>query len=355
MAERRGAFSWPVHCACPRWTRQYNQVALYAKIHHALIDGGAGVALSKIVPDLVPDPAPREAAGAAATPISLPRTGSADFGSVLVDRALTQMETGLKVAAAMPAMAKAAADSLPGLLDPHKLKQLPQMVPPSTPLNTAISCERSSGTSTLLLKKVKAVAKAAGSEANDVILAVSAGALRRWLQEQDALPDKPLSAAVPVSLREEGNADTNNQAFAMTCRIATDVADPEGRLARVIEASGEAKAMISPLKDFLPHVQNASTPGMPIAMQVLALLYGRSGLSNVLPPTANVIIQCDHVECAGPAGAAVCSRGADAGSVAGVDCRPRHGPEHHRPELYGQDGGRPDRGCQCPARRAAPG
>ncbi len=301
-----------------------NQVALYAKIHHAMIDGGAGVALSKIVYDLVPDPAPREAAGAgtaasdrktsaaelagaiaqtafglwrrpfdkeaAAAPISLPRTGRTDFGSVLIDHALTQVETGLKVAAAMPAMARSAAEALPGLLDPQKLKQLPQMVPPSTPLNTAISSERSFGTSTLSLKKVKAVAKAAGGKANDVILAVSAGVLRRWLQERDALPDKPLSAAVPVSLREEGNADTNNQAFAMTCRIATDVADPKERLARVIAASGEAKAMISPLKDFVPHVQSASTLGMPIAMQVLALLYGRSGLSNVLPPTANVII-----------------------------------------------------------------
>jgi WS/DGAT/MGAT family acyltransferase len=299
-----------------------NQVALYAKIHHAMIDGGAGVALSKIVYDLVPDPAPRESqtaeassgdrktsaaelAGAIAqtafglwrrpfekdaAPISLPRTGRTDFGSVLIDHALTQMETGLKVAAAMPAMAKAAADALPGLLDPQKLKQLPQMIPPTTPLNAAISSERSFGTSTLSLKKVKAVAKAAGGKANDVILAVSAGVLRRWLEEQKALPDKPLSAAIPVSLREEGNADTNNQAFAMTCRIATDVADPKERLAQIIQASGEAKAMISPLKDFVPHVQSASTLGMPIAMQVLALLYGRSGLSNVLPPTANVII-----------------------------------------------------------------
>lgn len=302
-----------------------NQVGLYAKIHHALIDGGAGVALSQIVYDLSPNPAPREKAGfssaaqaepksrkrdvaasvmdtyvnlwarpfnkdAAASPISIKRTGRTDLGSVLLDHLVDQVEVGMKTVAALPVMLKTAGELLPGLLDIEKIKNLPSMIPPATPFNKAISSERSFGTVTLSMTRCKAVGKAAGGKLNDVVLALSSGMLRRYLLALDALPDKPLSAAIPISLREEGNTDTNNQAFAMTCRIATDVADPKVRLETIIAESSKAKAMISPLKNFVPQLTNASVLGAPMAMQVMSLLYGRSGLSDVLPPTANVII-----------------------------------------------------------------
>jgi diacylglycerol O-acyltransferase / wax synthase len=305
-----------------------HQVALYAKLHHALIDGGAGVALSKIVYDLAPDARPVHPAAdgspadqpgskgrtrrrdmaaeiaqttfglwrrpfdkdAGAQPVELPRTGRTDFGSMLIDHAVTQLETGLKITAALPSMVKAAAGTLPGLLDPGKLAQLPALIPPRTPLNATISSERAFGTTTVQLSRVKKLGKAAGGTVNDVVLALSSGIVRQWLAEKGALPDKPLSAAVPISLREAGNADTNNQAFAMTCRIATDVADPAERLQAIIRAASEAKALISPLKDFVPHVQNASALGLPMVMQVMVLLYGRSGLPNVLPMGANLIV-----------------------------------------------------------------
>jgi diacylglycerol O-acyltransferase / wax synthase len=303
-----------------------NQVGIYAKLHHSLIDGGAGVALSQIVYDLSPNPKPRqkakktelgdEAIGksrkrdvaasiidtyatlwarpfnkeAAAGPISIKRTGKTDLGSVLLDHLVDQVEVGMKTVAALPAMLKTAGDFLPTLLDMDKIKNLPKMIPPSTPFNKAISSERSFGTITLSMSRCKAVGKAAGGKLNDVVLALSSGMLRRYLLDLGALPDKPLSAAIPISLREEGNTDTNNQAFAMTCQIATDIGDPKRRLEIIIAESSKAKAMVSPLKDFVPQFTNASVLGAPMAMQVMSLLYGRSGLSDVLPPTANVII-----------------------------------------------------------------
>jgi diacylglycerol O-acyltransferase / wax synthase len=300
-----------------------NKVGLYAKLHHALIDGGAGVALSQIVYDLSPNPKPRKKTepeavttpkarkrdvaasvmdtyanlwarpfnkDAAASPISLKRTGKTDLGSVLLDHLVDQVEVGMKTVAAMPAMLKTAGEVLPGLLNLDTIKNLPAMIPPATPFNKAISSERSFGTATLSIKRCKAVGKAAGGKMNDVVLALSSGVLRAYLLSIDALPDKPLSAAIPISLREEGNTDTNNQAFAMTCQIATHIADPKVRLETIIVESTKAKAMVTPLKDFVPQFTNASVLGAPMAMQVMSLLYGRSGLSDVLPPTANVII-----------------------------------------------------------------
>jgi WS/DGAT/MGAT family acyltransferase len=187
-------------------------------------------------------------------------------------------------------MAGAAVKALPGLLDPAKLGDLRNVVAPRTPLNKSISSERAFGTATISLTRARAVGKAAGGKLNDVVLALSSGVLRRYLLETDSLPKKSLSAAVPVSLREEGDGEANNQAFAMTCQIATHIADPKDRMAMIITESTKSKALISPLKDFIPLVSNASAIGMPMTMQVMALLYTRSGVSDILPPTANVIV-----------------------------------------------------------------
>ena len=307
-----------------------NRVGLYAKLHHALIDGGAGVALSQIVYDLSPNPGPRTKANkageaeetsgkskkkgrarevaasvmntyanlwqrpfdkeAAASPIALKRTGKTDFGSTLLDHVVDQVEVGMKTVANLPAMLKTAGSVLPGLLDVSKLKELPKLIPPSTPFNKAISSERAFGTATLSIKRAKAVAKAAGGKLNDVVLALASGILRRHLLSIGALPEKPLVAMVPISLREDGNSDTNNQAFAMSCPIATHIADPKERLTAIIADSVQAKSVVSPLKDFIPNFTNASILGAPMAMQIGSLLYGRSGLSDVLPPSANVIV-----------------------------------------------------------------
>ena len=296
-----------------------NQVGLYVKIHHALIDGGAGVALTQIIYDTVPNPEPRPKAkaGAKAKPtvreaaataaetyvrlwrspfaggtsqVKLPRTGRTDFGSVLLDHVTNQLEVGINVAAALPGIAGAAAKALPGMLDPSKLGDLRNLIAPKTPLNKSISSERAFGTVTLSLSRARAVSKAAGGKLNDVVLALSSGTLRRYLLETGSLPDKPLSAAIPISLREEGNAEANNQAFAMVSQIATHIEDPKARIASIIAESTKAKALVSPLKDVIPLMTNASAIGVPMAMQVLALLYSRSGLSDILPPSANVII-----------------------------------------------------------------
>jgi diacylglycerol O-acyltransferase / wax synthase len=304
-----------------------NQVGLYVKIHHSLIDGGAGMAITKIIYDTVPNPEPRVRDAAAkpseapkpgpipalvdtastamesylrfwqapfkpdaAGSFSLPRSGRTDVGSVLMDHIAGQVEIGVKLAAALPAMAGTAMKNLPQLFDVSRLSDLRNMAAPTTPLNKSISSERAFATITLPLSRVKALGKAAGGSINDAVMAISAGMLRRYLQESNSLPPRALTAGVPISLREEGNANTNNQVFAMICQLATDIEDPKQRLATIITESGKSKAMVSPFKDLVPLVSNVSTIGLPMAAQVLALLYSRSGLSDVLPPATNVCI-----------------------------------------------------------------
>jgi len=77
---------------------------------------------------------------------------------------------------------------------------------------------------------------------NDVVVSICAGALREWLLERDALPDKPLVALVPVSVRsEEEQGAFGNRVAAMIVPIATDEADPLQRLKRTHELLRGAK------------------------------------------------------------------------------------------------------------------
>jgi diacylglycerol O-acyltransferase / wax synthase len=297
-----------------------NEIGLYSKMHHACIDGGAGAALTSMIYDITPVPReveppsarkvaqePRDIAAnlidsyqqlwtqpfdakAAPKSLELPRTGKSDLGSILFDNAMFQIETAVKFASSVPTMLKSLSDVVGKISDPKSRDSLASMASPPTMLNKTISSERSFAGVSISLSRAKALAKASGGKLNDVVLALSSGVVRRYLLSQGGLPNKSLTAAVPISLREEGNADANNQVFGMICSIATNIEDPKGRLETIIAQSTKSKEMSHPLRALMPQVSNLSMLGAPIVTQILALLYSRSNLSDVLPPAANITV-----------------------------------------------------------------
>jgi diacylglycerol O-acyltransferase len=94
------------------------------------------------------------------------------------------------------------------------------------------------------LARFKRIGVAAGATVNDVTLAVCAGALRKYLEAQKALPKKPLIAMVPVSLHGETDAG-GNQVSLLLANLATDVRDPLKRLMRIVQSTTEAKTRLS--------------------------------------------------------------------------------------------------------------
>lgn len=297
-----------------------NEIGLYSKMHHACIDGGAGAALTSMIYDVTPVPreVPKPTARARAqeprdiasnlmdsyqqlwrqpfgTPnisksIDLPRSGKNDLGSILFDNFMFQIESAVKFAGAVPEMLKSMQDVLGKVAEPKARESLGSMMSPPTMLNKSISSERSFAGTSVSLSRAKALAKASGGKLNDVVLALSSGVVRRYLLEHGALPNKAMTAAVPISLREEGNTDSNNQVFGMVCSIATDVADPKERLETIIAQSTKSKEMSHPLRAFMPQISNISMLGAPMMIQVLSLLYSRTNLSDVLPPPANITV-----------------------------------------------------------------
>ena len=297
------------------------EIGLYSKVHHACIDGGAGAALTEIVYDVTTTPRevakvaapkaaksePREIAttflesyvelwrrptdlGGLIKPIDLPRTGKSDLGSILFDNAVGHFEQTMRVLSGLPSTAKTVNEIVQKIADPKSRENLATMIAPTTPLNRSISSERSFAGVTISLSRAKALAKAAGGKLNDVVMAISSGVLRRYLSEQGALPQRSLTAAVPISLREAGDAAANNQVFGMVCSLASDIEDPKERLLAIIQESSKAKEMSSPLRPLIPHLSNIALLGAPMLVQMLALLNSRSNLADVMPAAANVTI-----------------------------------------------------------------
>ncbi|WP_413916741.1 WS/DGAT domain-containing protein [Candidatus Skiveiella danica] len=102
------------------------------------------------------------------------------------------------------------------------------------------------------LAETKLTAKTFGVTLNDGVMGTTAGALRRQVREYDDLPDKPVVAAVPVSLRAQGDESANIQVSMLRMSLGTDVADPVERLKVIHESSDAAKAMMSRVKTVIP-------------------------------------------------------------------------------------------------------
>lgn len=264
------------------------QVAVYSKMHHAAIDGQAGVAVAKALLSPSASPPPVK------PPRPRPRTnqyqlGVAELAGAAVSNAVTQT---IKLFKSLPAMGRALrsvvypvseADGKRHLALPSNLQLAPR-----TPLNVAITNQRSYAARTLPLAEVKAMAKRSGASLNDIVMAICAGALKRYLADYDCTPDKPLIAGVPVSLREAGNTDANNQVSMMMVNLSTTIADPIERL-RAINASANAgKKFQGSVKDAMP--TDFPSLGVPWIMSGLVSLYGRSRLANRMPPIVNVAI-----------------------------------------------------------------
>src|SRR5439155_9583080 len=135
--------------------------------------------------------------------------------------------------------ARAAADRESPLAAPYAV--------PKTPLAGQLNAGRSLAVQQLDLAGVKRVAKATECTVNDVVLYLSGTALRRFLDVQGRLPDRPLTAAVPVNVRGSDDQRLGNVVSQMYTSLATDVADPRARLEAVKRSAAAGKAHLQSL------------------------------------------------------------------------------------------------------------
>jgi diacylglycerol O-acyltransferase len=245
--------------------------AVYTKIHHALLDGVS--AMRMIRRAMSDDPKDLEAR---------------------VMWALNERSSGKgKAASSRLSGVKGVAESVLGLggsalhLANKGLLQQQLTLPvgaPRTIFNVPIGGARRVAAQSWPIERVMAIKKAAGVTLNDVVLAMCGGALRAYLLEQKALPDRPLIAMVPVSLREEGSANSGgNQVGALLASLATDREDPAERLAEVSASMRKNKAVFKEL----PKLQQVALSAFNVSPLLLSLV--SPALGSAAPPFNLVI------------------------------------------------------------------
>ncbi|HYB44258.1 MAG TPA: wax ester/triacylglycerol synthase family O-acyltransferase, partial [Candidatus Methylomirabilis sp.] len=230
------------------------RVAVMSKIHHAVIDGMSGNEIMGALLDLSPegrerpetftdqaDTPPgdvemlaRGVLGVSRYPLRLLRS---------IPRALPNVSE-VPTLAGIPGMGMAGrvAARVQRMVGRDRVVGHRQLVPPRTSFNGRISAHRRYAFGQLSLDEVKVVKNAHGVTVNDVVVSICAGAVRRWLIEHDELPEQPLVAQTPVSVRREREQGTyGNRILLMTAPLFTNEPDPLRRLRRTHEALVEMK------------------------------------------------------------------------------------------------------------------
>ena len=132
---------------------------------------------------------------------------------------------------------------------------------PRTMLNVPITGARRFAADSWSIDRIRAAAKPFGATVNDMVLAMSAGALRSYLLEQGALPDEPLIAMVPVSLKARGvGDDTGNAVGAILCSLGTHLDRAPDRLDHIQASIRENKSRLEGL-----------TPGQIMALSAVSM------------------------------------------------------------------------------------
>jgi len=264
---------------------QSGQAAYYIKVHHAVLDGQAGVLLAQALFDITPNARPARAAGAkSARPAEHP--GKGELAAAALKHDISQF---IKLARHLPDVVR----TLAGLLKttPGAPKgRLGQNFSfgPKTPINVAITGERGFAALSIPLDLLKQLAVAHEAKLNDIVLALCSGALRRYLAHHRGIPKKPLIAAMPISLRDAGNTDYTTQATMSLVNLNTHIADPIKRLHAIRDAAGAIKELARRARGVLP--TDFPTITVPWILHGLASLYGRSHIADAMPPIANVVI-----------------------------------------------------------------
>ncbi|QLL09549.1 WS/DGAT/MGAT family O-acyltransferase [Mycobacterium vicinigordonae] len=230
--------------------------ALLTKYHHATIDGASGQLMLQIVTDTEPD-APPPGESPSWQPEVLPssvellrrtaiRLAGNPFRAMRVQARIVRQladAAGIRGVASAAGVAGSAVKRVAriGAGDLPRVS-LPSVSAPPTPWNRTITAHRRFAMRTTSLENIKRLKNATGGTVNDVVMAICAGGLREYLLAHDALPDRPLRAMVPVSIRTGDEDDPwTNRVSAIVADLPTDCPDPAERVERCKAAMRQAK------------------------------------------------------------------------------------------------------------------
>lgn len=230
--------STPLDRSRPLWEMYFitglagGRIAVLGKIHHALADGVASANLLARGMDLQPGPQSDRDSYA---------TDPAPARGELVRTAFADHMRGIR---RLPGVLAYTAKGMNRVRRSSK-KLSPELTRPFTPppsfMNHMVDGTRRFATASLALADVKETAKLLGVTINDMVLAISSGALRQLQIRYDGHADHPLLASVPVSFDFSPDRVSGNYFTGVMMVVPVHLADPLERVREVHAAATDAK------------------------------------------------------------------------------------------------------------------
>jgi len=279
--------SQPLDLSRPPWEctviegLEGNRFALFIKMHHSLIDGVSGMKMlqramsTDRARSLRMPPFWASGAAAARPKRSAPTPTLAGAAAAAIDALQSQARSLPQLAAAFGKILRRIGDRGEGLVVPFDS--------PLSMLNGRVREKRRFATQQFPMERLRALATAAHGTINDVVLAVCAGALRRFLLERERLPAQALTAGIPVSVRPRDDDGHGNAISFIVATLATDVADPVERLRAIRDSVSHAKAHVQAL----PRAAMMQYTVILMAPTIVTLLTGIGGRTR---PMFNITI-----------------------------------------------------------------
>jgi WS/DGAT/MGAT family acyltransferase len=262
---------------------EHGHVAVLTKVHHAAIDGVSGNEITVAMLQLSPDdaaPEPTEEWKPDRIPTEVERLGYA--ASSLARQPWRLAKTVRRTAET--ALRTRQRNRQPDVEPPPGF-----FAAPHTSFNAALTPHRNFAFTSVSLSDVKDVKNELGVSVNDVVLALCAGSLRSYLENNDELPEEPLVAMVPVSVRTDDQQGTlGNQVSQMLCSLATEIDDPVKRLQAIHDGTQQAKGQLNAIgADALTDWTEFMAPAL---AGRAARLYSRTKMADRHRPLFNVTI-----------------------------------------------------------------
>jgi WS/DGAT/MGAT family acyltransferase len=281
--------SRPLDRAHPLWEAyvveglEHGHFAFVAKLHHAMIDGAAGIEILAALFDLEPDPRPRL---------------TENLGEWQPDRVPNELEllvqAGVSFVQRPMQFVKAANNltrSVRRAVQRAREQSLEVTLPLTAPrlsMNRTITPRRRTAFASVPLAEVKAVKRELGVTVNDVVLGVATGAMRTYLQRRGELPDRPLVAAIPTNVRGDGERGMGNRVSAMFAALPVEIEDPRAQVHAIQRSTAGAKQVHEVVG--ASTLQEWAELAAPVVFSRAMRAYARLRLGERLRPVINCVV-----------------------------------------------------------------
>jgi WS/DGAT/MGAT family acyltransferase len=281
--------------------------ATLSKTHHATIDGAAGVIMLKLLSDESADAEwpyepvawegeqlptdgellKRTVEHLVSNPVKSARLSLRMLRNFAESAGLNSLGEFASRSRELISSTAGRSEQATALSEQVKRVTMPLTSAPPTPWNKSVGPDRRFAMRSESLANIKRLKEATGGTVNDVVMAICAGALREYLLHHDALPDEPLRAMVPVSVRTGMEEDPwTNRVSSIVAELPTNCDDPLERVLLCKEAMNEAKQQL----DLVPAdaIIEATDATSPVVATAAVRLMAR--LSDRITMPINVVI-----------------------------------------------------------------